>query len=150
MKKIYTIAFLLSVAVMGFLYYKLNANTAPETVVVSTVETTRSISIIHAYKDGEHRFIGQIRLPHSCFALNVEANHDKYDPSIISIDLTGTDKMLDETLCANIPTYYPFEIITEASQDIAIHATYNGEPLRVKLTDTSWQSSAGTYINPIK
>jgi hypothetical protein len=149
MKWIISIAIVVSVGVMAYFYVMLEKNAGDQSVVVQTATSSRSISIIHAYKDGEHRFVGQIKLPHSCYSLTSDASHDPKDPSSITVRLTSVDKMLDQTLCAKIPTNYPYQVVTDGPEKIEVHATLNDEDLGVRLTETDWQSSAGTYINPI-
>ena len=149
MKWVIAFAIVISVGIMGYFYVGLMKDTSAPPVAVSTATTSRSILIYHAFKDGEHRFIGQIPLQHSCYSLDAEAVHDRKDPNIVVITLKATDKMLDQPICAKIRTPYPFQVLAEGPQDIDIRAAFNGEEVAVKLMETEWQSSAGTYINPV-
>ena len=149
MKWVIAFAIVISVGIMGYFYVGLMQDTKVPPVAVSTATTSRSIAIYHAFKDGEHRFSGQIKLPHSCFALDAGAVHDPKNASIVIIDLKVKDKMLDQAICAQIPTNYPFQVIADGPLDTVIRANLNGEELGVRLTETEWQSSVGTYINPI-
>ncbi len=147
MKWVFAFTIVITAGIMGYFYVQLmkDTNTAP--VVVSTATSTRTVSLIHAFKDGEHRFSGQIKLPHSCYALDAEAIHDTKNPTIVTISLNAKDKMLDQALCANIPTNYPFQILAEGPQDIIIRASFNGDDIGTKIVETEWQSSTGTYFN---
>jgi hypothetical protein len=149
MKWVIAFTIVISAGIMGFIYVNLSKNAPPQQVAVSTATSTRSLSMYHAFKDGEHRFSGQVKLPHSCYALDAQALHDKKNPNIVTINLIAADKMLDQALCAKIPTNYPFQILAEGPEDIEVRAEFNGEELGVKMTDTEWQSSVGTYINPV-
>lgn len=149
MKWVIAFTIVIAAGIMGYFYVGLMKDTAKPTVAVSNATSTRSIPMYHAFKDGEHRFSGQIPLPHSCYILDAEAIHDPKNHNIVTIALKTQDKMLDQAICAQIKTNYPFQVLAEGPQDIDIRASFNGEDIGVKLTDTEWQSTAGTYINPI-
>ena len=147
MKWVFAFTIVIAAGIMGYFYVQLMNEKISTPVAVSTATTSRTVTLIHAFKDGEHRFSGQIKLPHSCFALDAEAVHDKKNSSIVTITLNAKDKMLDQTLCANIPTNYPFQILAEGPEDIVILASFNGDDLGTKIIETEWQSSTGTYFN---
>ncbi len=148
MKWIIAFAVILSAGVMGYLYVDLEMGKGEgEHMVVAS--SSPAIPVYHAYKDGEHRFIGQLKLPHSCYTLDAQTYRDPRSPEYITITLKTTDKMLDQSLCAQIPTNYPFQVLAEGPEKIVVDAELNGEPYSVRMTETSWQSSTGTYINPI-
>ena len=149
MKWVIASTIVIAVGIMGYFYVSLMKDTAKLPVAVSTATSTRSIAMYHAFKDGEHRFSGQIPLPHSCFILDAEAVHDQKNPNIVTITLKTQDKMLDHAICAQIKTNYPFQVLAEGPEDIDVHASFNGEDIGVKLTQTEWQSGTGTYINPV-
>lgn len=149
MKWVIAFTIVIAAGIMGYFYVGLMNDTSKPPVAVSYATSTRSLAMYHAFKDGEHRFSGQIPLPHSCYALDAEAVHDQKNPNIVTITLNAKDKMLDQALCAQIKTNYPFQVLAEGPEDIDIRASFNGDTLTPKLTETAWQSSAGTYINPV-
>lgn len=149
MKWVIALTIVITAGIMGYFYVGLMKDSAKPIVAVSNATSTRSVPMYHAFKDGEHRFSGQIKLPHSCFALDAEAVHDTKNSKIVIIELKTKDKMLDQAMCAQIPTNYPFQVLAEGPEDIDIRASFNGEDIRVQLTNTEWQSSSGTYINPV-
>lgn len=149
MKWVIALTIVITAGIMGYFYVGLMKDSAKPVVAVSNATSTRSVPMYHAFKDGEHRFSGQIKLPHSCFALDAEAVHDTKNSKIVIIELKTKDKMLDQAMCAQIPTNYPFQVLAEGPEDIDIRASFNGEDIGVQLTNTEWQSSSGTYINPV-
>lgn len=149
MKWVIALTIVITAGIMGYFYVGLMKDSAKPIVAVSNATSTRSVPMYHAFKDGEHRFSGQIKLPHSCFALDAEAVHDTKNSKIVIIELKTKDKMLDQAMCAQIPTNYPFQVLAEGPEDIDIRASFNGEDIGVQLTNTEWQSSSGTYINPV-
>ncbi len=149
MKWVIALTIVITAGIMGYFYVGLMKDSAKPVVAVSNATSTRSVPMYHAFKDGEHRFSGQIKLPHSCFALDAEAVHDTKNSKIVIIELKTKDKMLDQAMCAQIPTNYPFQVLAEGPEDIDIRASFNGEDIGVQLTTTEWQSSSGTYINPV-
>lgn len=150
MKWIIITATIISSGVLVYFYNNINKNVpSPITTPVSTGSSTRSIQIIHSFKDGEHRFIGSIRLSHSCHSVNADTIHNPKDMRNITIELTTKDNILDQPVCAQIPTNYPFEVLAEAPEDITLAVLLNNEQLTVREKKVEWQSAAGTYINPL-
>ena len=148
MKWIFISAFTIATAIMGYFYLTLQS-TPPPPVVITAATSTRTLLVLHAFKDGEHRFDGQIKLPHSCYSLDAQAELDPKNPDAIVLALTSTDKMLDQALCAEIPTNYQFEALVDAPEDAAVSATLNGNDLPITLKEIDWESAAGSYFNPI-
>ena len=108
---------ILSGSVLAYLYIELQT-TQLDTEVIAPPQSVHAIRVTHSFKDGIHRFVGEVKLPHSCYELTLDENpsHQK-DPKKFTIILTSTDRMLDQRLCAKISTRYPFEaIIDKASR----------------------------------
>lgn len=133
---------------MGYVYIGFN-KTPVEVPVVATTTPTETITVAHAYKDGEHRFIGQVKLPDSCYAFNAEAIHDQKRQNVIIIVLNASDKKINQSQCSQLPTFYPFQVLSDGAEDSIIEAKLNGEKINLNLKTTEWQSSTGTYFNPI-
>lgn len=148
MKWLYITAIVIALGIMGYSYVSLNMSSHDSTSEATTT-SPQSILITHAFKDNEHRFTGQIRLPHSCYAFTAEAVHDPNRQNVIVIILKATDKNLPESQCSKLPTNYPFEVLAEGAADATIEATLNDEELKTVIKDTEWQSSTGTYFTPI-
>lgn len=149
MKWVIAFTIVITAGIMGYFYVELMKNEGVEVAPISATTTpTRSIDIVHAFKDGEHRLSGHIKLSHSCYAVDAEAVHDAKEPNVVNIVITVKDRMLDESICAQLPTNYPFQILAEAPEDIEIRAQINDEDVGVKLINTEWQSTT-EYITPL-
>lgn len=149
MKWVFITAIIISSGILVYFYEEINKTPATPTIAsISTSTSARSIQIIHAFKDGEHRFSGSVRLSHSCYTLDAEAKHDPKDISNITIELRTKDNLLDQPVCAQIPTNYPFEVLAEAPEDIMLEVHLNNENIVVHEKKVDWQSSAN-YINPV-
>jgi hypothetical protein len=40
-------------------------------------------------------------------------------------------------------------VLSDGAEDATVEATLNGEKINIVIKDTAWQSSTGTYFNPI-
>ncbi len=149
MKWVYVAVIIISLGIMGYFYVSLNRTSTTPTHA-PTNDTSRSVAINDAFKDGEHRLSGQIRLPHSCYNLDTQAIHDVNNPEAITLVFTASDKMLDKTLCAQLPTNYPFQVLADGIVNATITATLNNEILPIEVTRSEWQASTGTYFNKIE
>lgn len=147
-KWIVVIALILSVSILGFVYVQLN-NVGSDAASTTSVEAPNTIHILHSYKDGVHRFAGQIKLPHSCYRVASDAVIPPDEPRNITITLNTTDNLLSEKICSSIPTRYPFEVIADAPQDAVATLTIDGVTQPIKITETNWQDSQGTQYNTL-
>jgi hypothetical protein len=139
-------ALIIAGGILGYIRYSF-MNTPS---VVAPVEASpRVLNVVHSFKDGVHRYAGEVKLPHSCYALSAETAVDPADPSVELIVLVSTDKMLDQSVCAKFPTRYPFEVVADAPENMTAKLTLDGVELPIKLIETPWQSSTGSYINPV-
>jgi|SRR3989338_4756538 len=142
-KWITIVAFVFSGLILWFLFQGLSLN--PPT---SAPPSSNTITIMHAYKDGVHRYIGALRLPHSCYdQLDPLVSSNAKMPNSVILSLTTRDKMLDPRLCFQITTTYPFEAITDAPEDAKMILRVNGESVPVNLVETAWQDPRGTILN---
>lgn len=147
-KWIVIVVLIISGAILGYVYVQLN-NMEPSTVTATQAEAPNTIHLVHSYKDGIHRFAGQIKLPHSCYAVTSEAVIPPDDPSKINIVLTTKDNLLNEKICLSITTRYPFEVIADAPQNITTTLTIDGVVQPIAMTETGWQDSQGTQYNTL-
>lgn len=149
MKWVIAFTIVITAGIMGYFYVGLmqknNSQQIPEPAAHAP---SRFIDVVHAFKDGEHRLSGHLKLSHSCYAVDAEAVHDANNPNIVTIIITVKDRMLDESICAKIPTNYPFQILAEGPESTEIRAQINNEEVGVKLINTEWQSKT-EYITPL-
>ena len=145
-KWIILVVLIVSGAILGYIYTQLS-NTPTDTAALSQVEAPNTVHVIHSYKDGIHRFIGQIKLPHSCYSVKTDVLSDPKDPSVLVLSLTTKNNILDEKICANIQTRYPFEVIADAPEHIQTTMTIDGTEVPLRVTETQWQDSRGTVLN---
>lgn len=147
-KWIALVVLIVSASILGYLYVELN-KISSGAVVAPPVELENTIHIVHSYKDGIHRYAGQIKLPHSCYSVDGEAIIPLDDPSKINIAITTKDNLLSEKICSSIRTRYPFEVIADAPQDIRTTLTIDGILQPIKIVETDWQDSQGTQYNTL-
>ena len=147
-KWIVLIVLIISGSILGYLYVELN-KIESGTAALAPVEALNTIHVVHSYKDGIHRFAGQIKLPHSCYTVSPEAVSPSDDTSKINIALVTKDNLLSEKICSSIRTRYPFEVIADAPQDVTVTLTIDGIAQPIKLTETNWQDAQGTQYNTI-
>jgi len=105
------------------------------------------VTIRHSFKDGEHRYTGEIWLPHSCFAVTADIAHIPNDPTALLLTLTTKDHLLDQRLCFQFSAPYQFEAYTEALEQSTLKLKVDGKDTPVNLVETMWQSGKGTLIN---
>ena len=147
-KWIIGIAFVISLAVLAFFY--LHSAQQTSTVATDPALNTNTIELIHAYKDGVHSYAGQLKLPHSCYAVTEETEGDPLDPMNQRILLTVVDNMGKEGFCSKIVTRYPFQVILDAPEFATTTLEVNGNIIPTKLLETTWNNpSGGGYIRPM-
>lgn len=147
-KWIALIVLIISGSILGYLYVELD-KVRSGAIEAPPVELENTIHIVHSYKDGIHRYAGQIKLPHSCYSVVSEAIISRDDPSKINITITTKDNLLSEKICSSIRTRYPFEVIADAPQDMKTTLTIDGISQPIKITETDWQDSQGTQYNTL-
>jgi len=111
---------------------------------------TSTVIVTHSYDTGNHRFTGDIKLPHSCYDLRLNENGaDPYDPTKFVIKLESSDLMLEQRLCAKIATRYPFQMVVEGPENMKVRLTLNGAPVPIELKETPWVELRGNITtNP--
>lgn len=147
-KWIALIVLIISGSILGYLYVELD-KVRSGVIEAPPVELENTIHVVHSYKDGIHRYAGQIKLPHSCYSVGAEAIIPTDDTSKINIAITTKDNLLDEKICSSIRTRYPFEVIADAPQDIRTTLTIDSIPQPIKIVETNWQDSRGTQYNTL-
>ena len=147
LKWVIAIAVIISGSILGFMYYQLGQYST-EVEVTTPLPSISTIRIVDGYKDGIHRLSGVVKLPHSCYSVAATTVVDhEVDPIGVSIVLRSKDNILDQPVCAQIRTRYPFEVLVEAQKDVAIKLVLDGEELPTAVTQTDWQSPAGNVVN---
>ena len=142
MKVIYISVVVVSLTAFGFFYWKsMNGSSSSE------ISKNTSILITHSYKDGVHRYNGEIQLPHSCYDIDPEVVHNPTGQTTHILSITAKDMLLERKICAQIVTRYPFSAISDAPQDSTISLEVNGQEVPSHVIETSWQNPTGTYLN---
>ncbi len=145
------IVLLISASLLGYFYYELERtsfeNEIPSTIV-PTIPKASEIRIFHSFKDGIHRYTGDVKLPHSCYSLDTGVIRNAKDPSSVTVVLTSTDRMLEQRLCAKIQTNYSFEALVDTPNISTLHLTVklDGDDLPFRLVETQWQGAQGTML----
>ncbi len=137
---------IISMSILGYLYFELE-NVSSETPPVVPQISTRTLRVFHSFDSGEHRYIGEIKLPHSCYELKVnEKASDPNDSTKYTISVTSIDRMLDARLCLKIPTRYPFDVLITAPEKITTLLLVDGKDVPMRLVETQWESPSGNII----
>ena len=107
----------------------------------------RALTITHAFKDGVHRYDGVLRLSHSCYYVESDVAYDHRNATVLTLILKTKDRMLEQNLCIKIPTRYPFELVTDAPQEVTTILLVDGVQIPIKLIETDWVNPRGTILN---
>ncbi|MDO8521059.1 MAG: hypothetical protein Q7S52_03005 [bacterium] len=146
-KWIILISFVVAGIVLGYSYKNLGWDFGNPQGPIS-VPATESVGIVHSFKDGIHRYAGEIRLPHSCYSVAVDARRDIRNPAKVLVTLMTRDDMTgDLRFCLKIPTRYPFETIAEAPEDAPLTLTIDGKETPTRIIETPWHDPRGTILN---
>ena len=141
------VVFITSGGILGYMYLQLEQSSSGAATSIAPVATSKAVRIFDGFNDGVHRYDGQIRLPHSCYSVAISIKPDIENPGTVIINLVTTDNMLDLTLCAQLPTAYPFEEVYDAPLDTAVRLMLNGKELPVRVVKTSWVNPKGYIMN---
>ncbi len=138
---------IISGGILGYMYVQLQQSDSSVATTTPPIANSKSVRIFDGFNDGVHRYDGQIRLPHSCYSVGISMKPDTDNPATAIISLVATDKMLDLSLCAQIPTTYPFEEVYDAPADTAVRLMLNGKELPVHVVKTTWVNPKGDILN---
>lgn len=149
-KRIFIIVFLITAGIFGFFYYDLNYS-EKSMVVGDGASTSETVfTARHYYKDGVHKLLGEITLPHSCYEVNKRIQKTSNFPEKFTVIIVATDHFLDQPVCANFRTKYPFVLVFEADENVEVAAVLNSEPIRVELTrQGDWFDPKGNSIEEV-
>jgi hypothetical protein len=134
---------------LAFFNWQIQKMEADPSKIPANVVSEGGIRLFHAFNSGVHRYVGEVKLPHSCFSLSSEVVRDQRQQSTALIKLHSTDKRLERTVCSGFSTPYGFDVLIEAPADLSVSVQLNGKPLRVTLVQTAWESGVGTVITPL-
>ena len=141
------VVFIISGGILGYMYTQLEQSDGSVATSTAPIADSKAVRIFDGYNDGVHRYDGQIRLPHSCYSVAISIKPDSEFPGTVIIYLVTTDKMLDLTLCAQLPTVYPFEEVYDAPADTAVRLMLNGRELPIHVIKTNWVNPRGNILN---
>lgn len=140
---------IISTSILGFLYFELQNVTSDTPPLIPHVNL-HTLRVFHSFNSGEHRYMGEVKLPHSCYELKVsDVVFDPKDPKKYTITLTSVDRMLDMRLCVKIPTSYPFDVLITAPEKINTSLVINGTEMPMRLVETAWQNPNGNTVTPL-
>ncbi len=146
-KWILIIVVLISGGIMGYLYVDLQRMEQNITTLPAP-DAPNTIRIVHAFKDGVHRFSGQIKLPHSCYAVQTNALRDPVNaPLELTIAVTTKNNLLEQAICSQITTRYPIEVIAEAPENVVSTLRIDDVEHPVRFVESTWQSSGGATMS---
>ena len=144
-KWIVLIAFVISGSILGVMYYqlgKLSTESGSE-----SAQNPNAVHIVDGYKDGFHRLSGVIKLPHSCYSIKADSSvkFDAHDD--VTVSIVSKNNLLDQAVCANIRTRYPFETIVEGPKVITVHLVVDGVEVPTVVSQVDWLNPAGNVVN---
>jgi len=145
------IVLLISGSLLGYFYYELERTSLEVETATTTlpiIPKTSGIRLFHSYKDGIHRYTGEVKLPHSCYSLDTQVRRDPKDPTSLVVVLTSTDRMLEQRLCSKIQTGYSFEAVVETPDVNNLNVTLllDGNDVPFHIVETQWQGAQGTIL----
>lgn len=149
MKFVLVIVAVLSAAVLAVMYVEIEKMKRDPSRIPVTVGKEEKILILHSFRDEIHRYIGEIKLPHSCYRISTDVIRDPKVRSIARIAVTTDDRMLEEKICAKISTRYAFEAIVDAPEDLQVTLFIDGKETAFVEEKTQWQSPKGTLVAPV-
>lgn len=133
--------------IIGFLYFGVSNNHAQTLLHTSSSSKHEVTKVLHQYKDGFHRYTGDLKLPHSCYLLSQTSEFDKDDTQHVLLKITATDVSSTQQSCANIPTRYPLDIVVESSQELTPTLFVNNEEYPIVSENKDWSNPTGTIVN---
>lgn len=133
-------------SIMTYFYVNLE-NMQGNLHTLPPVEEQGTVRVLHAFQDGLHRLVGQLRLPHSCYSVTSDVMLDPKNAEVIIVALKTKDNILEQGFCSQITTSYPFDHHIEASQSAIITLTVDGKPTPIRIVETKWQSPKGVILN---
>lgn len=146
LKWIIAIAFVITAVILGVLYVEIKKmEQDPDLIPISAQKKDR-VPLVHAYVDGIHRYVGELKLPHSCFSVSTEVLRDPKDPLLAHIRVTTKDNMLEERICSRFTTGYAFETLIDAPEELTIVLFVDDKETRYIEQRSTWQSPKGTII----
>lgn len=141
---------LIALATAGIIlvYFKSDLEMGLRNLETPIAPTEESIVIMHSFKDGIHLYRGEIRLPHSCYGVAVDARRDSEYPSRVIVALMTRDGMTDDLrMCLKIPTRYPFETIAEAPESATLILRIDGKEVPTRIIEAPWRSPKRSVTN---
>lgn len=146
-KRIFIIALVLSAALIGGLFYWLDSAPLPNAAVLAQ---KNAVALTHSAKDGIHRYVGEITLPHSCYTIKAEIRANPKDVTERIVTVASTDHLLDMKVCASIPTKYPVDVLTELdAAPKTVRLLVDGKEVQAVVREREWQSPRGnTVLDP--
>jgi hypothetical protein len=140
-----SVIFITALLVLGYFISTLEQTTTEP--ATSTINDPRAVVLVHAYQDGTHRYTGELRFPHSCFALETNTLRDLKDPSAVIITVKSTDRIIEQRLCAQVSTRYPFGTLVDGPEKLNTTLLVDDKKVPVRIVETAWQNPNGTIMN---
>lgn len=140
--KIILAAATITLLVLGYFYWELTILQQQAPNVLPLPEN--AVVLMHSFKDGTHRYAGEITLEHSCYSVTAEMLTDPIDPSNLAISIKTVDNLLNERLCVHIPTRYPFTVTVNAPLKVVVALRINGVETPTAFVETKWQDAPTT------
>ena len=115
---------------------------------VTAISSPDTVTMVHGFKDGIHRYAGEITLPHSCFSTAIDARRDPKRPLRVVLTILTVDQITGGlNFCFKLPTKYPFETIVEAPTDVTPTLSVDGKEFPVRIIEAPWHDTRGTILN---
>ena len=107
-------------------------NTATTTATsTKTPPAHEAITAKHQFKAGKHILTGEVNLAAVCYSLTTNTQIAESYPEQVTINFITTKKPGD--VCAQVISPAQFKVEFSASEKASIKATWNGEPVELKL-----------------
>jgi hypothetical protein len=143
MKWIITTSVLIGVAIFAYFYLSLNSpEIVPQVPTPNFSTSTQTVTVLHQYKDGVHRYTGYIKLPHSCYRTYQSAALDPDDSKKVILNIKTADYFDPTQSCAQIMTRYAFDMIIDHEAELT--------PILLELDHHNTQQIKTLLLNHLK
>ena len=147
-KFIIAIAVVVSGVILAFMYVEIEKMKQDPSRIPASVEMKDKVLLVHSFRDGIHRYFGEIKLPHSCYGVSANILQDPNDPTAARILVVTKDRMLEENFCSQFSTGYPFELVVDAPEDLHVTTFVDAKEVEHVEQKVDWQSPRGVLITP--
>lgn len=149
MKWVVIISIILSGSLIWFIFQHLeNLEENPENIP-SHIPVGDKLLLNHGYREGHHLYSGEIKMPNSCYSINSRITMINAPKSIATIHLTSVDERLKYTVCSQISSGIPFDVLIDGPEDMAVQLFVDGKERTFTLNPVPWNDQIRSSLSPL-